>query len=144
MTESSSDILTWHKFVSMYAKTHNITHTAAMKECSGPDGVWAKYKQEHGSVKKEVKPKEPGGSKVVKKDGAPAVKVVKPKVVRKVAPKKAKVKKTDVVKVAKPPKGKKLVVTYVDNSSSSDEEVVYDYAAQASAKLEVVESDEEE
>ena len=125
---SSEDQVTWKKFVSIYAKTHSITFAQAMKDCSGPDGVWNKYKQENGlSAKgKEAAPKpvKEAAPKVEKEVKVKQVKKVKPKLVKNVKPpKEVKTvgKAKSNVSVPKPPKGKKMVITFVSESESDDE-----------------------
>lgn len=122
MTEEIKDEITWKKFVSMYAKQHTVTYAQALKECAGPDGVWAKYKVENKivpkpRVKKPAQPKVPKEKEVAE----PQPKVVKK---AKAKPKAKPAPKRKVVKVQAPPKGKRMVVTYVDDDSSSDEDNV--------------------
>lgn len=116
--------MTYKKFLSLYAKTHSVTYAQAMKDCAGPEGVWSKFKSENniqpkprvrkpkGEVKKRV-PKEKLTDHPAEVDVVPDVKA-KPKP-------KPKAAKRKVVKVQAPPKGKKMVVSYVSESDSEEE-----------------------
>jgi hypothetical protein len=106
MEDAPNDQMTWRKFVSTYAKTHTITYAQAMMDCSGPDGVWSKYKTDNNIVVKAAK------AKVAPKEGVVAVPEKK---------KAVKAPKRRVVKVQAPPKGKKMGISYVDDEVDEDD-----------------------
>ena len=136
MSQEVNEVLDWRKFVSMYAKKHNVTYAQSMKECSGPNGVWAEYKKEHNlpiaNTKSRAKiDKVPKNEEVEeepsKKEEPKVVSKSKKQVSKPVAKRSKRVEKT--VKVKAPPKGKKLKVRYVSESEESEEseiEVVND------------------
>jgi hypothetical protein len=135
---AAPEAIDYKKFLSMYAKTHTITYSQAMKDCSGPEGVWAKYKVENKIVPKPRVRKI--AKKVVSEDAevvAPIAKKAKPK-----AKPKAKAPPRKVVKVQAPPKGKRMVVTYESDDDDLEDRVeVVDPAPQSE---EEEDEDEEE